>query len=50
MSNKPPNLREILGKLEEDLSSFLKELVPSQGNYKTKTLKGIQDLGRYFSQ
>jgi hypothetical protein len=28
ISKKPPNLRKILGKLEEDLSSFLKELVP----------------------
>lgn len=27
MSNKPPNLRKIHGKLEEDLSRFLKELV-----------------------
>lgn len=36
MSNKPPNLREILGKLEEDLSSFVKELVPLRAITKQK--------------
>lgn len=47
ISNKPPNLRKILGKLEveEDLSSFLKELVPLRAITKQKHKMGFRFWG-----